>query len=171
MLLQIIKSIFYKIRYGKRLSLGGRICFIRPRKQIHVVDGNVVLGKHFTIKKSAYFAAVGGGKLIIGNDVYFNNNCMVVARDSITIRNHCSFGPNVIIYDHDHNFGKNGIEPGYQTSPIIIDSNCWIGGNVTILRGTHIGEGCIIGAGSVIKGEIPPYSVVFSNREITIRSI
>ena len=55
--------------------------------------------------------------------------------------------------------------------PITIEDNCWIGANATILRGTHIGEGCVIGAGTVVKGEIPPHSIVTSNREMVIKPI
>ena len=73
-----------------------------------------------------------------------------------------------MIYDHDHKFGPEGIRPGYNTAPVVIENDCWIGAGVTILRGTHIGEGCVIGAGSIVKGEIPPHSLVTSDRQLTI---
>lgn len=43
--------------------------------------------------------------------------------------------------------------------PVTIGDDCWIGGNVTILPGVNIGEGCTIGAGSVVTRDIPPFSV------------
>lgn len=46
---------------------------------------------------------------------------------------------------------------------IIVEEDAWIGSNVTLLRGAHIGRGCNIGSGSVIRGEVPPYSVVIGN--------
>ena len=46
---------------------------------------------------------------------------------------------------------------------VIVEEDVWIGSNVTLLGGTHIGRGCDIGSGSVIRGNVPPYSVVMGN--------
>lgn len=46
---------------------------------------------------------------------------------------------------------------------IIVEEDVWIGINVTLLNGAHIGRGCIIGAGCVISGNIPPYAIVIGN--------
>lgn len=70
------------------------------------------------------------------------------------------------IYDHDHKFNANGIQSDFNYGSVIIDNGCWIAANVTILRNTHIGEGCVIGAGTVVKGEIPPHSLVTNDRGI-----
>ena len=54
---------------------------------------------------------------------------------------------------------------------MVIGDNCWIGAGVIILKGTNIGEGSIIGAGCIIKGVIPPHSIVTMNRQLSIREI
>ena len=46
---------------------------------------------------------------------------------------------------------------------IIVEEDVWIGINVTLLNGAHIGRGCIVGAGCVISGEWPPYMVIAGN--------
>lgn len=46
---------------------------------------------------------------------------------------------------------------------IIVEEDVWIGINVTLLAGAHIGRGAIIGAGAVVRGEVPPYAVVIGN--------
>ena len=46
---------------------------------------------------------------------------------------------------------------------IIVEEDVWIGARVTILQGVHIGRGCIIGAGTVLRKSTPPYSVVIGN--------
>ncbi len=46
---------------------------------------------------------------------------------------------------------------------IIVEEDVWIAANVTLLSGSHLGRGCIIGAGSVVRDNIPPYSVVLGN--------
>lgn len=75
------------------------------------------------------------------------------------------------IYDHDHKFNECGILPGYSTGDIVIEDGCWIGANVTILRNTHVGKGCVIGAGTIVKGIVPPHSLVIGSREMDIISI
>lgn len=133
--------------------------------------GQISLGKRTAAFRHVTLAA-NGGVLQLGDYVFFNRNCIVAALHQITIGNRCIFGPGVTIYDHDHKFGYDGIIQGkYNTTPVIIEDNCWIGANVTVLRGTHIGEGCVIGAGTVVKGEIPPHSIVTSDREMVITPI
>lgn len=44
--------------------------------------------------------------------------------------------------------------------PVEIDSDIWIGTNVTILNGVHISRGCIVAAGAVVTKDVPPYAVV-----------
>lgn len=46
---------------------------------------------------------------------------------------------------------------------IIVEEDVWIGINVTLLNGAHIGRGAIIGAGCVISGDIPPYAIIVGN--------
>lgn len=49
------------------------------------------------------------------------------------------------------------------SNDIIVDEDVWIGANVTLLSGTHVGRSCTIGAGSIVRGIVPPYSVVVGN--------
>ena len=46
---------------------------------------------------------------------------------------------------------------------VIVDEDVWIGARVTLLSGTHLGRCCIVGAGSVVRGSVPPYAIVFGN--------
>lgn len=169
-ILGCFNKILYKIRFGKAVSFMGIPKFV-SHMQIYVKSGTVKIGKHFTMKQGVYIAALGGGVIKIGDNVSLNRNCILVCHDNITIGDNCAVGPNVLFYDHDHKFGENGIEEGFKTAPVVIEKNCWIGAGVTILRGTHVGEGSVIGAGSVVSGEIPPHSIVTSNRELNIAQI
>ena len=55
----------------------------------------------------------------------------------------------------------------FKTSPVIIGNNVWIGANTVILRGTEIGDNCVIGAGCVIKGKYGANSVIVQKRTET----
>ena len=52
------------------------------------------------------------------------------------------------------------IEQGYSdTNPVVIEDDVWIGSRVIIMPGVHIGEGCVIGTGTIVTKNIPPYAV------------
>ena len=170
LILGFFNKLIYKIKYRGKVMFDG-IPGVISRMPIYVQAGEVKTGKHFNIKKGVYIAAVNGGKIIIGDNVSINRNCILVCHDMISIGNDVQIGPNTIFYDHDHNFNYFGIEKGYKKAPIIIDNNVWIGAGVTVLRGTHIGEGAVIGAGTVLYGEIPAHSLVSQNRELKITPI
>lgn len=46
---------------------------------------------------------------------------------------------------------------------VVVDEDVWIGARVTLLSGAHLGRGCEVGSGSVVRGSVPPYSVVVGN--------
>ena len=105
--------------------------------------------------------------------VRINNNCRIACRDNIVVEEGVEFGPGVLVYDHDHQFNaRTGVaEKEYKTSPIKIGKNSWVGANTIILRGTEIGENCVIGAGSVIRGKYQDGVIIVQKREETVRKI
>lgn len=102
----------------------------------------------------------------MGDDVFLNNSCMIIAHDYISIGSGTRFGPDVKIYDHDYDYrnSKAFVQGKHKTSPIVIGKNCWIGAGTIILRETNIGDNCIIGAGSVIKGKFEDDTIIVQKR-------
>lgn len=133
-------------------------------------SGKIELGKNVSFQRNVSISSIGG-HLKIGSRVSFNRNCIIVCHKEITIKDDVIFGPGVTIYDHDHKFSEKGILPGYKYGPIIIEEGCWIASNVMILRNTRIGEGSVIGAGAIVQGDIPPHSLVISDRKLSINTI
>lgn len=129
-----------------------------------------LIGKRVRAHTGSKFSVVTNGELIIGNNASFSYGCMVMCRKKIVIGEGVELGPNVLIYDHDHDFRVvGGIKAKkYKCGSVEIGNNVWIGANTVILRNTKIGENCIIGAGSVIKGEYLPNSVVVQKRETSL---
>ncbi len=60
---------------------------------------------------------------------------------------------------------------GKYDRDIIVEEDVWLGINVTLLNGAHIGRGCIVGAGCVISGEWPPYMVIAGNPARIIKPV
>ena len=143
---------------------GNRVRFRRDSQVIINNGGKIEVDDGLSVQSRLSLSAIGGN-IEIGKGVAFNRNCTVVAKDSIVISDNCIFGPNVVVYDHDHIFSYDGVEKEkFRTDKVTIEEGCWIGANVTILKGTHIGAYSVIGAGCVIKGDIAPHSIVVSDR-------
>lgn len=133
--------------------------------------GILFLGEKVRMHSGGKIKVRKGGRLIIGNNVSFNYNCMVLCRKEIIIEDGVEFGPNVLIYDHDHDYKTvKGIKEGkFINSPVKIGSNSWIGANVIVLRGSEIGKNCVIGAGSIVKGKIQDNSICIQKKESVIK--
>ncbi|MGQ1908230.1 sugar O-acetyltransferase [Marinifilum sp. RC60d5] len=97
-----------------------------------------------------------GTNIEIGDNVYFNFNCVVLDVMKVEIGARTMFGPNVQIYTATHpiNFKERakGLELGKAIS---IGEDVWIGGSAVICPGVTIGNRTVIGAGSVVVNDIP----------------
>jgi len=87
---------------------------------------------------------------------------MIISQRNISIGNHVTIGPNVVIYDHDHDYLSGA---GTICSAVAIGDNVWIGAGAIILRGSSIGRNCVIGAGSLVKSKIPDNILVYNTFE------
>lgn len=81
-----------------------------------------------------------------------------------TIGNDVMMGPNVTIITRNHRFDNTDtpmrLQGFEEYKPVVIEDDVWIGQQVIILPGIHIGKGSIIGAGSVVTKNVEPYSIV-----------
>lgn len=105
-------------------------------------------------------------RIKIGYNVFINRNVNIVARDKIIIGDNVMIGPNTVINSGTHNFedADNLIRnQGHRKAPIIIENNVFIGGNSFILPGITIGEGSVVGAGSIVTKNVEPFTVVVGN--------
>lgn len=113
-----------------------------------------------------------GVNIFIGNHVFFNFNCTILDTMPVTIGDHCMFGPGVQIYTPLHPMKAAERDTGLEYArEVTIGNSVWVGGNVTILPGVHIGNNCVIGAGSVITRTIPPDSFAAGNPARVIKTI
>lgn len=135
----------------------------------------VTLGTKVRIHSGCKVKARKGAKLSIGDNTKINYNCIIACHDEIYIGEGTEFGPSVYIYDHDHDYKKgfdaDSSKEAYKTAPVHIGKKCWIGANTVILRGTVLGDRCVVGAGSVIKGNYPAGSLITQKRETNVKQI
>ncbi len=159
------------------LFSGGHIKICLPSRAGRMVGmswrkgGRITLGKRVSVNCNAELAVTENAALSVGSYTGIGNNCVIVAREKITIGNNVMIGPNVCIYDHDHNFREDGImrEMGFNTAPICIEDNVWLGAGVIVLKGVTIGEGSVVAAGTLVTKDVPPNSVLYDKRESVIK--
>lgn len=87
--------------------------------------------------------------------------------EKIIIKKYCSFAANVTLAPNSHvctvsipQFLLGYSHINDKTSDLVIEEDCWLGTGCKILSGANLRRGCVVGAGSVVTKEIPPYAVV-----------
>jgi len=104
------------------------------------------------------------GDIVIGNYTRIGLNNTLIG--PVAIGNKVNLAQNVAISGLNHNFediDKLIAEQGISTKQITIEDNVWIGANSVVLPGIRIGKHVVVGAGSVVTRDVPPYRVVVGN--------
>lgn len=170
-LYNFIRLIFKKIFQSVSLS-GSLIHSMSKSTQLFFAKkSSINLGRNIQSDGYCKFVVGKNAKLHIGEGTYFNSGCNVGVLESVSIGDKCVFGPNVCVFDNNHDFDENGVKFSNNTSPISIGDRCWLASNVVVLKGVSIGNNCVIGAGCIIKENIPDGSIVTCNNTLRIKSI
>ncbi len=120
-------------------------------------NGIIEINKTVLIEDNALLESTGGKIQIDGG--FINRNTTIVSMESITIESKVTIGPNVCIYDHDHNMSNNDNKHPFICSPVIIKSGAWIGAGAIILKGVTIGSHAVVAAGAVVTRSIPDNAI------------
>lgn len=163
----LIRIALIKIRFGKKVN----ISIVQPMRMsssllIQNKIKKIQIGNSFKLEENAKVRVINGGTLIVGDNCFFNCNSYMTVMGETVIGDNCSFGPNVLIFDHDHDFKVfNGLKANKMIiGKIKIGNNVWIGGGSIILRDSEIGDNSVIAAGSIVKGKIPSNTIFIQKR-------
>ena len=115
---------------------------------------------------------LNGDRIELGDRVGFNYGCYVNGYGGLAIGDRALVGPYSMIHTANHNMDPERplLEQGWRKQPVEIGADCWIGMGVCILPGASLGDGCVIGAGSVVADEIPSYTVAVGNPARVVKS-
>jgi virginiamycin A acetyltransferase len=145
--------------------------YIGPLSDIEISSKgtHTYIGKNSKVDNFVKIKHVGGtGNIVIGENVFLNSGTVLYSGNGIKIGDNVLVGPNCSIVPVNHNFTDVKIPIRLQQflpskGGIVIEEDVWIGAGVTILDGSFIEKGCIIGANSLVKGKLNEYSVYAGN--------
>jgi acetyltransferase-like isoleucine patch superfamily enzyme len=172
----LFRLLHYITRFGHSLDIPWKQVVRQPltsdASRIYVeAEAKLQLSGGISNRETLYLRVEKRGTLRIGYPCFFNHNCSITYLDNIMIGNGCCFGNNVVIIDHDHDYKVKQDIPSFNTSPVIIGNNVWIGANVIILKGVHIGDNSVIAAGSVVNKDIPANILFYQERKNVLKEI
>lgn len=145
--------------------------------------GAIRIGEHFTATSNPDYNSVGvfqkvviktltnEARIEIGNHTGISG-CTLAARTSIRLGNNVLVGSGAMLVDNDAHplsaMDRIGNTGKIKSRPIIVEDNVFIGARAIVMKGVHIGEGAIVGAGAVVVKDVPPYTIVAGNPAMVI---
>jgi maltose O-acetyltransferase len=108
-------------------------------------------GTHFTNPRN----------LTIGDDCFVNRNCYFDLESSITIGDSVVLGHGTTLITTHHRLGPSQRRSGaFYGEPVQIEDGAWLGANVILMPGVSVGPGAVVGAGSLVRTDVEPDTVV-----------
>jgi acetyltransferase-like isoleucine patch superfamily enzyme len=154
-------------------------------------DGSIHCRGRVSVGKDVSIVVQKGGRLVFDGNNYISDRCLIsvpsnccikLSRNvslqtdsqllgSVHIGKHCVLGPSLYINSGSHSFASKELPICLQdeltpfdanNEPVYLSDDCWIGQNVTILKGSTLPAGTVVGAKSLLTSscDFPPYSVV-----------
>ena len=113
-----------------------------------------------------------GYNIEIGENFYSNHNLTILDCNKVKFGDNVFIGPNCSFYCALHSLDIKTRNKGLEyAKPITVGNNVWFGGSVVVLAGVTIGNGAVIGAGSVVTKDVPDNVVVVGNPARIIKEI
>ncbi|RHB40472.1 acyltransferase [Enterocloster aldenensis] len=160
-----IYSFILRLNYNLRGKSLGRRLRVEVSSKLELSKNSFVRFENgVCFRKNCVLKVRNNACLTIGENVTFNDNCNITVRYNVVIGKNTLFGPNVVIIDNDHNYKSNDWMSDFICSEVVIEEDVWIGANCVILKGTHIGKGAIIAAGTIVRGDIQSNELVYEER-------
>jgi acetyltransferase-like isoleucine patch superfamily enzyme len=129
----------------------------------------IVIGPEAMIDAFVKIKPAGGeGDVLIGRGSYINSGCVIYSGNGVSIGEDCAIAANCTFAATNHEYSRRDLTIKAQRfrpskGGIVLEDDVWIGANCVILDGALLRRGCVIGAGSVVRGEIPAYSIHVGN--------
>ncbi len=133
-----------------------------------VIEDGAVIDSFVKIKPAG-----GTGDVRIGRNCSINSGVVIYIGNGIAIGDDVAIGANSTLAPTNHEFRSRDLpirEQRFLASRggIVIEDDVWIGANVVVLDGAILRRGCVVGAASLVRGELPPYSINYGSPATTV---
>ena len=162
--LQFFRVVYPDLAIGRRPHIWGRFdVMMFPGSQIVIGDDLHAVSapnrSAIALFSRCRFTTFAGAQIQIGDGVGLNGTA-ITSKKRVEIGSHTMIAPNVIIVDSDFHAqwppdARFTSSTAKDDREVVIGKNVWIGMNTIVLKGSRIGDNSIIGAGSLVTGEIP----------------
>lgn len=156
----------FSLACGGAFASFGRGTVIEPPVRISG-ERRIALGSGVYVGEGSWLQALDGFgdevAISIGDGTSIAGSCVLSAARSVTLGKNVLLARNVYVADHSHAFGDlsapvlaQGVD---EIAPVLIDDGAWLGQNVVVCPGVRIGKGSVVGANSVVLGDVPDNAV------------
>lgn len=153
------RGVLHRLDLGPALEgAHGLSCGSNVRLDVY---GRLTLGRGVRLMDGSYLCVGPGATLTLGDGVFVGRYSVVVAAGSITIGSHTLIAEHVSIRDSDHSLNRDHRRHDISTvEPVVLGDDVWIAAGARVLRGTRLGDGVVVGANAVVRGDVAAGLVV-----------
>lgn len=163
-----VRHLFFKIIAGRLAGIGylAKPSFVKGFRRFHSQSGLGIF--------PGWRIEILNGRVDVGRNVRIGNNFILNCGSKVVIGDDVTISANVFIGTTDvqisSNLNQSFSEWPTTEKPVYIESGCFIGFGAVLLPGVKLGQGCIVGANSVVRGEFAPGSIIAGNRAQVLRN-
>lgn len=177
------KAAVFGVRLGRDVRCCGPLLLARwPGSMITLGNGVHIISTARRATAATIYAPTRlrthgpTASIFLAEGVELTGTSITARSQKITVGRHTLFGPNCIVVDADFHAlwppERRHIDPGYEgDAPVTIGAHVWVGMNCIILKGVNIGDGAVIGAGSVVTRDIPAYTLAVGSPARVVRKL
>lgn len=151
-----------RIRIAKGATIGDRVLIQGLSRNGVDIGPGASIGAHTIIMPTSVMRNLGQG-CTIGANSGIGQYSFIGCGGGVTIGCNVIMGQYVSFHTENHLYAdldRPIIAQGVRRSPVVIEDDCWVGVKATFLSGARVGHGSIVAAGAVVRGDIPPYSII-----------
>jgi acetyltransferase-like isoleucine patch superfamily enzyme len=133
----------------------GPVAWVRgwPMPDVRPGSGTIDIG-HVGLYPGVRLHCRGAGRIAIGDGTFLNRQARIFAREEVVLQRNCMVSWQTVITD------SAGSGRGDTSAPVLLEDGVWVGSRAIILGGSRLGRGCVVAAGSVVRGDFPAGAVI-----------
>lgn len=124
-------------------------------------NGRIIFRDQVTIEHGCRFVSAREGTIEIGEGSIITTGAIINGGADVRVGRQCVIGPRASINANEHVFVRDIPirEAGFVHKDVIIGDDCWLSANVVIMKGVHLADGTVVGAGAVVTKSTEPYGI------------